>query len=220
MHTVQLLIVHSQSIVVAGIEALVKRIAGWHISGKTAHASEALQFVRHAPPHIVVVEHMLPGLNGIALCALLHTHMPHIATAIVGDLPQEHQLVAAAHGVGLFIPSSMNAREMATLAVQLRQAQPRRTTYHPTHAVARWRAMLHHAQIERTSPDGPFLSEREQHIITWVARGYSNRRVAEMLGISPHTVKQHLDNIYAKCHVHNRAAVVAMALKWGWIEAV
>ena len=54
----------------------------------------------------------------------------------------------------------------------------------------------------------------------WVARGYSNRAVADMLGISPHTVKQHLDNIYAKCHVHNRTAVVAMALKWGWIEAV
>jgi DNA-binding NarL/FixJ family response regulator len=220
MHTVQLLIVHSQSIVVTGIETLVKRLAGWQIVGKTAHASAALQFVQHTPPHIVVVEQQLPGINGIALCALLHAHIPHVATAIVGDLPVAQQLLAASHGVGLFIPPAISARDMATLAAQLRHAQSHRTTFHSTHVVARWRSMLRHTPGAPTAHDAALLSERELHIISWVARGYSNRGIADLLGISPHTVKQHLDNIYAKCHVHNRAAVVAMALKWGWIEAV
>lgn len=220
MGTVRLLIVHSQSIAVAGIETLVKHIAGWQIVGTLAHASAALQFVRHTPPHVVVVEHALPGLNGIALCALLHAHIPHLASAIVGDVPLTQQTIAAAHGVGLFISPAINARDMALLAIQLRHAPRQRTCYHSIHAVAHFRTTLTHTTPHTTSSDASFLSEREQSIVACVARGLSNKAVADALGISVHTVKQHLDNIYAKCHVHNRAAVVAMALKWGWIDAV
>lgn len=215
---VHLLIVHSQSIVVAGIETLIKHLAGWRIVGTTANASAALQFVRHTPPHVVVVEHLLPGLNGIALCAMLHAHIPTLASAIVGDLPFGQQLVAAAHGVGLFISPSINARDMATLAVQLRNAHTQRTSYHAAHDITRYHAAIHHTTRGNTADNAMLLSSRERHIVTWVARGYSNKAIAALLGISPHTVKQHLDNIYAKCHVHNRAAVVAMALKWGWID--
>lgn len=220
MHAVHLLIVHSQSIVVSGIEALVNHLAGWRIIGTTAHASAALQFVRHTPPHVVVVEQSLPGLNGIALCAMLHAHLPTLASAIVGDLSFAQQVVAAAHGVGLFIPPSINARDMAILAVQLRHAHKHRTCYHQAEVLTRYAATLQQPHAGGPTHESALLSEREQHIIQWVARGYSNKAVAEMLGISPHTVKQHLDNIYTKCHVHNRAAVVAMALKWGWIEAI
>lgn len=218
MNAVHLLIVHSQSIVVSGIEALVNHLAGWRIIGTTAHASAALQFIRHSPPDVVVVEQCLPGLNGIALCALLHAHLPNLASAIVGDLSFAQQCIAAAHGVGLFIPPSITARDMAILAVQLRHVQTQRTCYHPAHMLTRYQIALHHTQSAIPPHETTFLSEREQHILQWVARGYRNKAIAAMLGISPHTVKQHLDNIYAKCHVHNRAAVVAMALKWGWIE--
>ena len=220
MDTVQLLIVHSQPIVVTGIETLVNHIGGWQIIGTTAHASAALQFVRHTPPDIAVVEYQLPGLNGIALCALLHAHMPQLASAIVGDLTATQQLQAAAHGVGLFIPPAINSREMAELAVQLRHAPRRRTTYHTATTLHGLRQLMQQTSNEARFRSATFLSKREQSIMQWVARGYSNKAVADMLGISPHTVKQHLDNIYAKCHGHNRAAVVAMALKWGWIDAV
>jgi DNA-binding CsgD family transcriptional regulator len=61
-----------------------------------------------------------------------------------------------------------------------------------------------------SAPDG-VLTERETEILTHVAVGLRNREIAQMLWISPGTVRRHLDNIYAKLDVHTRTAAVRVA---------
>lgn len=56
------------------------------------------------------------------------------------------------------------------------------------------------------------LTPREAEVLTWIARGKSNRDVGEILGLSPRTVNKHLDQIYAKLGVENRTAAAALAL--------
>lgn len=58
---------------------------------------------------------------------------------------------------------------------------------------------------------GPLLTVREAEVITWVARGKTNRDVAEILGMSPRTVNKHLEHIYEKLGVETRTAAVAAA---------
>jgi len=55
------------------------------------------------------------------------------------------------------------------------------------------------------------LTEREAEILGWVARGKTNHEIAELLVVSPHTVRKHLENVYAKLGVHTRTAAVASA---------
>jgi len=57
------------------------------------------------------------------------------------------------------------------------------------------------------------LTAREAEVLTWVARGKSNRDIGEILGLSPRTVDKHLEQIYAKIGVENRAAATALAIK-------
>jgi DNA-binding CsgD family transcriptional regulator len=53
------------------------------------------------------------------------------------------------------------------------------------------------------------LTEREAEILTWVARGKTNQEIAVLLVVSAHTVRKHLENVYAKLNVHTRTAAVA-----------
>jgi DNA-binding CsgD family transcriptional regulator len=55
------------------------------------------------------------------------------------------------------------------------------------------------------------LTERETEILGWVAHGKTNHEIAQLLFVSPHTVRKHLENIYAKLGVHTRTAAVACA---------
>jgi DNA-binding CsgD family transcriptional regulator len=53
------------------------------------------------------------------------------------------------------------------------------------------------------------LTDREAEILAWVARGKTNQEIAKLLVVSPHTVRKHLENVYAKLGVHTRTAAIA-----------
>ena len=57
------------------------------------------------------------------------------------------------------------------------------------------------------------LTQREAEVLLWVARGKSNRDIAEILTSRPRTVNKHLEQIYAKLGVENRASAAALAMR-------
>jgi DNA-binding CsgD family transcriptional regulator len=57
------------------------------------------------------------------------------------------------------------------------------------------------------------LTQRESEVLMWIARGKSNRDIAEILGLSPRTVNKHLEQIYAKLGVENRASAATLAVR-------
>ncbi len=69
----------------------------------------------------------------------------------------------------------------------------------------------HELQPVTVEPNGNGLTEREAEILSWVARGRTNKEIAALLLVSPHTVRKHLENAYAKLGVHTRTAAVARA---------
>ena len=73
-------------------------------------------------------------------------------------------------------------------------------------------------QVNDPAPDDVHLSKRETEILQRVAYGASTRVVAEELGISPHTVKTHLERIYEKLGASDRAQAVASAIRRGLVE--
>lgn len=69
-------------------------------------------------------------------------------------------------------------------------------------------------QIESTAAqlwDSPKLTERESEVLLWVARGKTNRDIAEILGMSPRTVNKHLEHIFKKLGVETRTAAASVA---------
>lgn len=62
------------------------------------------------------------------------------------------------------------------------------------------------------------LNARETEILTCFAKGLSYKETASTLGLSPHTVNDHVKNIYAKLRVHSKSEAIFEALQMGWIE--
>jgi DNA-binding NarL/FixJ family response regulator len=62
------------------------------------------------------------------------------------------------------------------------------------------------------------LTHREQEVLFLLTKGYSTREIAQNLVISPNTVRNHIQNIFQKLHVHHRAEAVAYAIRLGLIE--
>jgi DNA-binding CsgD family transcriptional regulator len=67
----------------------------------------------------------------------------------------------------------------------------------------------------RALPAVESLTERETEILVWVARGKTNKEIAALLVVSPHTVRTHLEHTYGKLRVHTRTAAVARAFESG-----
>ena len=57
------------------------------------------------------------------------------------------------------------------------------------------------------------VTQREAEVLLWIARGKSNRDIAEILSLSPRTVNKHLEQIYAKLGVENRTSAAALAVR-------
>jgi DNA-binding CsgD family transcriptional regulator len=57
------------------------------------------------------------------------------------------------------------------------------------------------------------LTVREAEVLMWLARGKANRDIGEILGLSPRTVNKHLEMVYSKIGVENRAAATALAMR-------
>jgi DNA-binding CsgD family transcriptional regulator len=57
------------------------------------------------------------------------------------------------------------------------------------------------------------VTSREAEVLLWIARGKSNRDIGDILGLSPRTVNKHLETVYAKLGVENRASAAIVAMK-------
>ncbi|RYG57742.1 MAG: LuxR family transcriptional regulator, partial [Alphaproteobacteria bacterium] len=57
------------------------------------------------------------------------------------------------------------------------------------------------------------LTQRESEVLLWIARGKSNRDIGEILGLSPRTVNKHLEQVYSKLGVENRASAAIKAIQ-------
>ncbi len=57
------------------------------------------------------------------------------------------------------------------------------------------------------------ITHREAEVLTWVAQGKTNREIGEILELSPRTVNKHLEQVYVKIHVDNRAAATSIAIQ-------
>jgi DNA-binding CsgD family transcriptional regulator len=74
------------------------------------------------------------------------------------------------------------------------------------------------ALVEGEPPREPLLSRREKEVLVLVARGLTNERIADRLGLGPSTVRTHMEHLLVKLGVHTRSQAVARALSLGEIE--
>ena len=194
-------------LVLNGLYHLLREYPEFEVLERCSSGQEAVAAARRHRPDILVLDLLMPGMDGLAVARELHPGgaPPHIVL-LTAQL-HEDQLIEALHlGVRGFV-----LKEMATklLVECLRRV----------HAGGQWlekdsanRAM---AKLVRREAKGreiaTLLTPREIEVVRMVAKGATNKEIASRLFIADGTVKIHLHNIYEKLKINRRAELVRFA---------
>lgn len=176
--------------------ALRQRVPALAVHG-AASFEEAEQLLQREPDRfdLVLLDYRLPGENGLLCAARLRAAFPAVACALMSGADDD-ALPQRAHGAGLagYFPKSL---EVGRLLDGLR-------------CLARGETVFPEPE-RRAVAEAAFLTPRQQQIVRLAAQGASNKEIAQALGIAPHTVKNHLAQIFERLGAANRAQAVSMA---------
>lgn len=210
---IRLLLVEDDPRQAAGLEAVIRRAPDLSWAGHCASVAEALRTVDFSRVDVLLTDLDLGEEPGVALIAAVATLHPHVISLPHSVHDNRESLFAALRaGARGYLVKGAPAEQ---LLAGVRAAAKGEAPMSP--AVARYLI----EEFRGTPPPAPAgderLSARELEILRHVAGGMLYKEIADRLGISPHTVHNHLKNVYAKLHAAGREQAVRTAVRLGYL---
>lgn len=171
----------------------------------------ALDLIRQHRPDVALVDYRMPGLDGAQVAAALQQDGAPTRVLIV-SAHDDSEIVfhALQQGAAGFLPKESTRAEIINAVLECANG---REVLSPSLAAGLVREVRRH-----TEPSGPALSPREHEVLNMIAAGKSIPAVAAELYLAPSTVKTHVQRLYDKLGVGDRAAAVAQAMRLGLLE--
>lgn len=207
MAAIPLLIVHPNVVFRLGIEAMLKN-SGVRVVGHASDGKEALKEAGQKRPSVILLADQLPDGDAFDHAKSLRTALPNAKIVMVGLSPDPTYMArAAAIGCSDFIFSITSVKDLVDAIVASAADTP------PAGA-SPYGMIL--ASLKDRSPDSNVdLTPREQQALRHVAYGLSNEEIAQSMGISIETVKEHVQNILRKLRVKDRTQAAVWAVRKG-----
>jgi DNA-binding NarL/FixJ family response regulator len=207
----RILIVDDHPITRDGLRTALTATQGIEVVGEATSGEEAVDMARTTTPDVVFMDVRMPGMGGLEATKVIRKTRPE-TKVILFTVDESRASIADAirAGVSGYLLKDVGADELVSAA---RLALEGKAVIHP----ALTRAFIEEVEhAEHRSPTP--LSKRESEILQKVAYGSTTKEVARDLGISPHTVKTHLERIFEKLGAGDRAQAVAIALRQGLVD--
>jgi DNA-binding NarL/FixJ family response regulator len=207
----KVLIVDDHPVTRDGLRSALSTSEEVDVVGEACSGEEAVRMVKELEPEVVFMDVRLPGISGIDASREVTSFAPD--TKIILFTVEESRTALAEAikaGVSGYLLKDVSAVELIQAA---KLALEGKAVIHPTLT----RAFIEEAQYVEPRADTP-LSRRELQILQMIAYGATTKEVAHQLGISPHTVKTHLERIFEKLGANDRAQAVAIALRRGMVD--
>jgi NarL family two-component system response regulator LiaR len=185
-----------------------------HVIAEAASGEEALSIAKECVPDVVLMDLVMPGLDGVEATRRLKDSSPRSQIIILTSFHEdEHIFPALQAGAISYLLKDVKAAE---LVEAIRRAACGEATLHPRIA----ERVIKEFRDGDTDRQGLFtdLTEREMEVLKLIASGNSNQKIADQLVISVGTVKGHVSNILGKLHLADRTQAAVYAWKEGLIH--
>ena len=215
--TIRILIVDDHAMV----RRVMRDFLGLHddleVVGEAADGAAAIAFVDELRPDVVVMDLLMPVLDGIEATARIRASHPDVEIVVITSFIEEERVVAALEaGASGFLLKDAEADD---LAAAIRAAHAGEVYLDPAVAgivTRRMRTDAAQSGPERDSEPGlGRLTVREGDVLACVARGLSNRAIAAELGMAERTARTHVSNILAKLALTSRTQAALFAVEHG-----
>jgi len=184
----------------AGLAMLIEAEADLAVVAEAADGIEAVEKARALKPDIVILDLTMPRLSGLEALREIRRDCPEtkILVLTMHDDPAYGSTVLGAGAMG-YVTKKAADRELLLAIRTVRAGRP----------------FVDLTQAEEMLPRRTPLSQREQQVLTELARGFTHQEIADRLAVSIKTVETYLARLSAKLGLHRRADLVAYALEIG-----
>ncbi len=202
---ITILTVDDHPLMMAGITGEINARPDMRVVAQATDGAEALQMFRLHRPDVTLMDIRMPNVNGIDAVTAIRAEYPRARIVILTSTAGDIQVLRAfkAGAVGYLLKSLLRTELIDTI----RSVHSGRRKIPPEIA----QLLAEHATSDA-------LTGRELDILRGVAKGQSNKLIANDLGIAEHTVKNHIKSILSKLDVGDRTGAAIAALRRGYID--
>ncbi|WP_372787701.1 response regulator [Paraconexibacter sp.] len=193
------------------LSATIRERPDFELVGEAATGRAALDRIRELAPDVVVLDLKLPDLDGLqVLAALRRAQSPVRVVLLSAFLDGAIAYEAVAAGAEAYLSKDADRERVCDTIAAVARGE---TVLAPEIQAGIAQEIRTRGAVSRTA-----LSPREQEVLALVAEGHSAPDIGKRLYLSPATVKGHLQSLYEKLGVSDRAAAVAEAMRRGLLE--
>lgn len=209
---ITIVLADDHQVVRQGLRALLEAESDFKVVGEAGDGIQAIRRVELLSPRILVLDLMMPGLNGLDVVRQVKKISVHTQVVILSMYANEaYVLEALSNGASAYVLKDSSS---ADLVHAVRETAAGRRYLSPPlsdRAIEVYQAKARAATLDRYET----LTAREREVFHLAAEGHTNAEVAARLGISARTAETHRSNLMHKLDLHTQADLIRYALRRG-----
>src|SRR6266487_1993547 len=208
--TIRIVIADDHSVVRRGLRMFLKQDPELEVVGEAADGAEAVHLARLLLPDIVLMDLLMPVMDGITATATIRSELPDTEVLALTSVLEDASVVGAVRAGAIgYLLKDTNAEALCQAIKAAAAGQVQLTPQ----AAARLMQVV-------SVPESPeALTERETDVLRLLAQGQANKQIARSLNVAEKTVKVHVSNILSKLGVQSRTQATLYAIRTGLVSA-
>lgn len=211
---ISVLIVDDHQVVRHGLCSFLETKGDFSVIAEAANGEEAIQYSEELHPDVVLMDLLLPGLDGIATTIKIKKVSPDSQVVVLTSYNDDRYIFPALRaGATSYVLKNMRMDQIAEILQKAARGEAVLDPHVAACVVQNIRE--EHGNFPHWATE---LTEREHIVLEQIANGYTNCQIAQNLTISEYTVKGHVSKILAKLHLSDRTQAAVFAWKNGIIQ--
>jgi two-component system, NarL family, response regulator NreC len=214
---INIVLADDHQVVRKGLKALLSVQADFHIVGESGDGLETLDVVERLNPDILVLDLMMPGINGLEVIRQLGKKKLKTRIVVLSMHSNEaYVLEAIRSGAQAYILKDSSPEDLVSGIREVMLGHSYLSAPLSEKSIEAYSHKTRTTAVDLYSR----LTSREREILQLAAQGYTNDKIATRLYISPRTVETHRTNLMHKLDLHNQGQLTQFALQRGLIPKV
>lgn len=215
MNRIKVLIADDHAVLRDGTRQILEQEQDLEVVAEAGDGEEAVSLAIKFRPDVAIIDISMPKLDGIEATKQIKKLYPSISVLILTAYDDDQFIFSLLEaGAAGYLLKSVRGHE---LVEAVRAVHAGESVLHPSIARKVLDHFVPHSDKSKVGQPQDMLSEREMEVLRLVARGLSNKDIADELCLSMRTVQAHLGRIFGKLQVSSRTEAMVRALKEGWV---
>lgn len=209
--TIRVLIVDDHPVWRDGVRADLEASSMAEVVGEADDGAAAIERAREDMPDVVLMDLQLPNVSGVEATRRIIEESPHVKVLVLSASAEERDVLEAVKaGASGYLLKSTPGTEVAAAVRRVHEGEP---VFTPSLAGL---VLEEFRRVSSKEPAEPRLTERENEILKYVAKGYAYKEIADKLFISTKTVQNHVQNILVKLQLKKRYELMRYGIQKGF----